>query len=203
MSDLRLLLIRHGEVSNSDHVVYGDLDGFHLSPLGVRQAHETATHLRREDIDAVICSPLARAKETATAVASHHDLDITADERLTESGQFPHWTGHTWGDIPQLFPGELESYLDNADAAGAHESLVEVGARVVSVIDELADRGALCIAIVSHQDPIQAARITLLGQDLAQLRVNPPGHADVVSMIRNHQLAWRETQRWSPSVSTG
>jgi len=59
VSDLRLLLIRHGEVSNSDHVVYGDLDGFHLSPLGVRQAHETATHLRTEDIDAVICSPLA------------------------------------------------------------------------------------------------------------------------------------------------
>ncbi len=203
MPDFRLLLIRHGEVSNPDHVVYGDLEGFHLSPLGVRQAHETAAHIATEDIDAIVCSPLDRARETATAVARHHKVDVTVDRRLIESGQFPHWTGHRWEEIPHLFPGEFESYLESADTAGEHETLAEVASRVISVVDELADSGALCIAIVSHQDPVQAARITLLGQDLSRLRVNPPGHADVVTMTRGDRLSWRQTQEWSPSVSTG
>ncbi len=49
----QLRFVRHGEVSNPNHLVYGDLPGFHLSPLGVLQVHSTGQHLGGVSIDIV------------------------------------------------------------------------------------------------------------------------------------------------------
>ena len=50
---LTIIVVRHGEVSNANHVVYADLPGFDLSPVGVIQAHATGKYLRRHAIDIV------------------------------------------------------------------------------------------------------------------------------------------------------
>ena len=83
MSPRFVYLVRHGEVANPNHVVYADLPGFNLSPLGVRQAHAAGRHLARRPIDAVVTSPLARAVQTATAIpVSPH---IRPSQRPTEA----------------------------------------------------------------------------------------------------------------------
>jgi len=199
----RLLLIRHGEVSNPSHLVYGDLPGFHLSPLGVLQAHAAGRHLSETRIDVVITSPLSRAIETATAVARHHGLAPVVDTRLTESGQFPHWTGNRWEELPSLYPGELDHYLADASAVGTGESLTSVADRYVAVAEEAVtlDRGT--IAIVGHQDPVQAARLKLTDRALSDLRSDPPSHAEVITLIRTATRIWTEVSRWAPSISTG
>ena len=38
----RLHLVRHGEVFNPDHILYGRLEGYHLSELGHRMAASAA-----------------------------------------------------------------------------------------------------------------------------------------------------------------
>ena len=58
---LRIIIVRHGEVFNPNHVVYADLPGFDLSVTGVRQAHLVGTHLARVRVDVVLSSPLDRA----------------------------------------------------------------------------------------------------------------------------------------------
>ena len=204
MPDTRVVyLVRHGEVSNPNHVVYGDLPGFHLSSAGVQQVHRTGINLADVDIDLVLTSPLARAVETAHAIACRHGLVPKIDARLTESGQFPHWTGNRWASIPSLFPGELESYLEDADSAGGSELLSEVARRYASVVQDATNDGHTAIVIVGHQDPIQAARLLLTGRDLDELRLDPPDHAERIELHRSAQGPWLEISRWAPDTVIG
>ena len=193
-----LYLVRHGEVCNPNHVVYGNLPGFHLSPTGVHQAHCTGAHLGRASVDLILSSPLDRALETATAIARRHTLQPTVDDRLTETRQFQHWTGHRWDSIPKLFPGELESYLEDASGAGADEQLSDVAERYLAVLHDAVAKGPTGIVIVGHQDPIQATRLSLIGRHLSDLWVNPPGHGEVVTLTGSGGQDWVEESRWSP-----
>lgn len=199
----QLFLIRHGEVANPNHVVYGDLPGFHLSAAGVLQAHRTAEHLAARMVDVVLTSPLDRSVETSTAIARHHDIEPTVDIRLTESGQFPHWTGHRWELIPALFPGELERYLEDAGAVRGAETIRQVSSRVIAAIEDSISQGFRHIAAVGHQDPAQATRLVLTGRDLAELRTDPPEHAEVIWLSRDEEGTWTEMSRWSPTAPTG
>lgn len=198
----QLHLVRHGEVSNPNHVVYGDLPGFHLSPLGVLQAHSTGRHLAGTSLDIVLSSPLSRALETATAIARHHDLTPRVDARLTESGQFPHWTGHRWEELSDRFPGELDGYLSDATSVSGAESIAQVAQRYVSVVESALLDGHHAIVVVGHQDTVQAARLELTGRPLSELRQDPPDHAEVVTLSKDGISGWTDNTRWHPAVTT-
>lgn len=193
----RIYLVRHGEVANPNHVVYGDLPGFHLSPTGVQQVHLSAVHLTEIELGLVLSSPLTRAVETATAIARRHRLQPVTDHRLTESGQFPHWTGHRWASIPETFPNELETYLNNAHGAGGSEQLEDVSGRYTSAIRD-AMSVHRSIAVVGHQDPVQAARLSLTGRPLSELRLDPPRHGEVLALVASQDGGWIEESRWCP-----
>ncbi|ETA66508.1 histidine phosphatase family protein [Haloechinothrix halophila] len=77
--------LRHGEVHNPDGILYGRLSGYKLSEQGQRQAITVAETLAHHDIAHVVASPLQRAQETATPIASAHRLDVATDEQLIES----------------------------------------------------------------------------------------------------------------------
>jgi broad specificity phosphatase PhoE len=197
-----LHLIRHGEVYNPDHVVYADLPGFGLSPLGVTQARAAAEHLGGATVDAVVSSPLQRAVETTEPIADALGLQVTTDERLTEWRLGERWAGVVWEDLPERFPGELEAYLADPVALDfAPESIIEVAERFAAVVSGLdtAHPGGAAI-LISHQDPIQAARLSLTGRDLATLQEDKPAHASVIT-LRRDGLTWVEVAAWAPEQS--
>lgn len=71
---IELILSRHGEtLENQQHILQGQLPGT-LSPLGKAQAENLAEDLKDEQLDAVVCSDLARSYDTALAVAKRHGL---------------------------------------------------------------------------------------------------------------------------------
>ena len=191
---MQIHLVRHGEVANPNHVVYGDLDGFDLSPLGVRQAHAAAAYLADRPIGTVITSPLARAIQTATAIARRHGSDPIPDARLIETRQFPHWTGHRWSDVAVDHRDELARYLEDATSIGSgHETIHDVARRVG---DAIADHAASLgdgqeLVVVGHQDPTQAIRLHLTGRSLSSLRHEPPGHAAVITLTQDGAM-WTE-----------
>ncbi len=79
-------LLRHGEVHNPKHVLYGRLPGYHLSANGRMMAVAAADYFEGRPVAAVFASPLERAQETAQPVADRLGLPITTDDRLIESG---------------------------------------------------------------------------------------------------------------------
>jgi len=196
-------LVRHGEVFNPNHVVYGDLPGFDLSPLGAQEVHQTAKHLAPVPIDVVLSSPLTRARHTAAAISLHHDgIPITVDPRLTEFGMYPEWTGLKWDEVERRFPVELESYLEDATSVPhAAESVDELFNRMMASVTDAIDDGHRSIVVVGHQDPIQALRLGLVDRPLSDLRRDPPGHASVTTITSNDGVAFVEDSCWNPEIT--
>jgi broad specificity phosphatase PhoE len=195
-----LHLVRHGEVANPRHVCYGDLPGFGLSPGGCRQAAAAAAHLAGIGADLLLTSPLQRALETARTIGRRLGLEPVVDDRLTEWRLGVRWNGVIWEDLPAAFPGELEAYLDHpADLPFSPESLAAAAQRLAAVATELGEThpGAAAV-LVSHQDPVQAARLFLTGGDLASLHQRKPAHAAVITLMPGSP--WREASYWEPDL---
>lgn len=193
-------LIRHGEVENPDHVVYASLPGFRLSRRGRKQARLAGGRLADRTIALLATSPLDRARETADLIVSAGRVAPVPDQRLTEWSLADRWAGTAWEALDDHFPGELDAYLGVPHEIGfAPESLAELAERVVtSVTEHAAAGGAGDVALVSHQDPVQAARLALTGRPLSELHNGKPEHASIVTLAPGSRGSWREVEYWAP-----
>ncbi len=179
-------LVRHGEVHNPGHIVYNDLPGYELSELGRQQAFTTAIHLAGRPITEVWSSPLIRAIETAEPLCAGLGTHIRIDPNLIEWRGLDGWKGHSWDDIPTVFPGQLESYLDDpTDLPFAPESMRSVADRIIGVMESIAERDGEEAVVVSHQDPIHAAVRVTTGRGFPGFFTDKPTHASVQTLKKN------------------
>jgi broad specificity phosphatase PhoE len=151
-------LLRHGEVHNPNHVLYGRLPGYHLSANGRMMANAAADYFEGRPVAAVLASPLERAQETAQPVADRLGLPITTDDRLIESGNVLEGKSVS---LASLAVNPLNwKYLWNPVTPSWGEPYREVVARVRLVIDRARDaaRGQEAVC-VSHQLPIWVSRL--------------------------------------------
>ncbi len=197
----QLHLVRHGEVENPDHVVYADLQEFGLSSIGEAQAAEAAAYLADRHISAVCASPLTRAVQTARAIAAPHGLEIEIVEGLTEFGLSKRWRGVRWEELGLHFPGELDAYLDHPwDLPFSPESLEEMANRMEAAIRSRSDAYPVGeLVVVSHQDPVQAARFQMMSRPFSSFGVDKPDHAEVITLESG--TPWREISRWRPTIT--
>jgi broad specificity phosphatase PhoE len=160
-------LLRHGEVHNPEGVLYGRLDGYHLSDLGHEMARTVADHLADHDVTVVVASSLQRAQETATPVAEAHGIPITTDDRVIEAGNSFEGT-RVAGMKPLDFLAPRNwSRLTNPLTPSWGEPYAQIAQRMLAAIDaaRAAARGHEAV-IVSHQLPIWTARNALMGKRL-------------------------------------
>ena len=151
-------LLRHGEVHNPNHVLYGRLPGYHLSVNGRMMAAAAADYFDGRPVAAVFASPLERAQETAQPVADRLGLPITTDERLIESMNVLEGKSVS---LAGLAVNPLNwKYLWNPFTPSWGEPYHEVAARVRKAIDRAREtaRGQEAVC-VSHQLPIWVSRL--------------------------------------------
>ena len=159
-------LMRHGEVHNPTGVLYGRLPDFHLSDRGREMAELVGAHLSDHDVIVVVASPLDRAQETATPIASAHDLAITTDKRVIEADNY--FEGKTFGvgDGSLRYPKHWPKLI-NPFKPSWGEPYREIAERM---LDAVADARQLArgheAVIVSHQLPVWTARSQLEGRHL-------------------------------------
>jgi len=190
-------LVRHGEVHNPDRIVYADLDGYRLSELGRAQAAAAARRLPAGS--AIVASPLERAVETASIIASELGTTVAVDEDVTEWHLGRRWAGHVWESLDDDFPGELTAYLERpADLPFSPETLEALADRVAGAVRRHRDTTESPLVIVSHQDPIQAARLALTGVPLTDLHNDKPPHAAVITLQGSGSGDWHEVGMWAP-----
>lgn len=191
-------LIRHGEVENPQDVVYATLPGYGLSDRGRSQAAQAARHLGSQPVVAVWTSPLERAMETASVVARRFGLPIRVDEDLAEWSLLDRWAGTRWDDVDATFPGELTAYLEHPnDLPFAEEPLSHMATRMTKAVERLAARHPEGdVVIVAHQDPVQAARLSLGGRELTRLHQDKPGHGSIVTFRPGRP--WTDLGMWTP-----
>lgn len=160
-------VMRHGEVYNPDGILYGRLDGYHLSERGHAQAEKVAEYLADRDIVLVVASPLQRAQETATPIAKRLDLPIETDEDLIESLNIFEGQRVSPGDGALRDPRNWR-HLWNPLRPSWGEPYREIAARMRRAIDRARDgaRGHEAV-VVSHQLPVEILRRSLTGKRFA------------------------------------
>lgn len=116
-SETTLLLIRHGQTdANLNRLLVGMTD-VPLDPLGESQARRIGEHMRSVPIDALVTSPLKRARDTARqiSVATGHEPVVVPG--LSEMN-FGKAEGLTMEQVIEQFP-ELMAVRDDDDATFA------------------------------------------------------------------------------------
>ncbi len=152
-----------------------------LSELGRLQADALAAWTRSLPADVAIdeiwSSPLARARETATAMAAALGLSLQIEEGLAElhAGIFQ---GHLWADLEAAFPEEVACWRsgDAEYAIPGGESRAGLAARGRAALEKLAQRPARHMIVVAHGGVLTAALGSLLGRThplLAQAAERP------------------------------
>ncbi|GAA1293316.1 histidine phosphatase family protein [Pseudonocardia aurantiaca] len=134
-----VVLLRHGQ---TDYNVAGRMQGHIdsvLTETGVAQAAHVAPEIARLAPDRLISSDLARAADTAEAVAAASGQPVKLDSRLRET-HLGEWQGQTVAEIEEAYPGAIATWRsDPAWAPPGGESRIEVVRRAMPVVEELED----------------------------------------------------------------
>jgi ribonuclease H / adenosylcobalamin/alpha-ribazole phosphatase len=174
------ILLRHGQTEFSTERRFAGRGDIALTDTGRRQAAAAADRLTARGIDAIVTSPLQRARRTAESVAAATGAPLSVDDGLVEA-DFGKWEGLTFGEAAQRWPDEMAAWLASADVAPpGGESLADAARRVVTALDRLlAAHERATLLLVSHVTPIKTlACRALLAPPAAMFRI----HLDVASL---------------------
>ena len=164
-----LILVRHGRtaLTESRKISGGDGENPDLSELGRQDAREVAEELARlghtgnfaylQAPVAVIHSPIARAQQTAQAIANRVSLPMVSNSDLSEIG-FGEWDGLTNEEMIAAFEQEYNAWRGSFDVAPpSGESLRDFDARVRRAFDSILENySGQTVVVVAHVMPIRA-----------------------------------------------
>ncbi len=198
---MQLLLVRHGEsIGNVTQVMQTREEP--LTERGRRQAREIAAHLaKRDDIQALYASPLARAWETSQIIGAALGMEPEPREGLAEIS-VGNAAGRTFKQWEERFPDEAVRF----HSEGMHyafpggESGIQLGQRSAAEIDRILERrredGA--IVVVSHGGALAWILAHLLEEprdawprhqfnncSVTELTIDPAGSQPVVVVCQN------------------
>jgi probable phosphomutase (TIGR03848 family) len=162
-----ILLVRHGNTPTTGKVLPGRAKGLSLSDKGREQAENAALRIGAlARVDAVYCSPLERARETAAPIAAARNLKPKIDRGLLEC-EFGDWTGAQLAKLSKLPEWSTVQRAPSTFRFPNGESFTEMQVRIVSALDRLRDaHPGGTIVCVSHADPIKAAVAHAVGTHL-------------------------------------
>ncbi|HUA70177.1 MAG TPA: histidine phosphatase family protein [Solirubrobacteraceae bacterium] len=174
-----LFIARHGEtVDNASGLILGRRDP-PLSEVGREQAARLAAQAAALSVVALWCSPLLRARQTATAVADAIGIPPTILDSLIESRRGT-WEGRPVAQIdedsPELFAAFEAGAPDFAFPGG--ESLRSQVERTRQALDAVAS-GSGPALVVAHAGTIRGALIAL-GRAVPRERELP--HAQAIPL---------------------
>ncbi len=187
MESTRIIAIRHGETAwNVGQRIQGHLD-IELNETGRSQALRLANALAgRESMDAIYCSDLARARETAQAVANAVKLPLTPVAALRERC-FGAFEGLTFHQVREAWPEEAERWRkrdpDWAPPSGG-ESLLQLRERLTHAVNELAARHVgQHIALFTHGGVLDMLYRIAAGMGLQDARTWQLGNTAVNRLL--------------------
>jgi broad specificity phosphatase PhoE/ribonuclease HI len=151
-----MVLLRHGETPLSADKRFAGVGEIPLTETGVMQARAAGKALAGRSFDAIVTSPLDRARQTAQEVADVVGLPVRTEDGLRET-DFGDWEGYSFAEVRERWPDELDAWLADPSVAPPHgESFTTTARRVQTARDKLLVRfRQQKILVVSHVTPIK------------------------------------------------
>lgn len=161
-----IFVVRHGETkANVKGIDAGPMD-FPLTKKGVKEATFIAKTLADVKVDAVYCSPVYRAVETAKILARPHKLKVKTLEEVTEAKLKPEFVGkkgrHHMLTDPEAFSETNKDLLDRTGRAiekirrevNGNAIVVSHGDTISAMIESVVERRVSAERYyVMHSDP--------------------------------------------------
>ena len=179
-----MLLLRHGETPLSAEKRFSGRGDARLTEAGMSQARSLAVRVGEvPSIEAVVSSPLPRARQTADIVAEVLGLSVTEDDGFAET-DFGEWEGLTLAEVGDRWPGELAEWLGSTEVAPpGGESFAATAVRVRRSRDRVLRRHpAATVVVISHVTPIKTLLLLALdapAQSLFRMQLDLTGVSEV------------------------
>ena len=171
MTRTRIYLVRHGQVVGHEEKRYNGQGDVPLTPQGEAQFGMLQLRLSGKPITAVYSSDLQRCLEGARVLAKPFDLQPAALADLREL-HIGDWEGMTWQELQARYPKEWQARLAdivNYRVPGG-ENLVDLAARVLPVIGEIAARHqGEEVVVVGHGGVNRVVLLDAIGAPLTSL----------------------------------
>ncbi len=169
--------MRHGQINSNLNKVYSGRSDEPLNAEGIEQANRAAELIKFRAIDRIITSPLARAGQTATIIASKNNLKISCDPAFNEM-RFGAWEGKSERAIQQQYP--LEWRLWNSSPhllkMRGRETLQQLQKRVIDRMHKITLEGIeehnnnQTILVVTHVAVIRVALLYAQQRPLSEYK---------------------------------
>jgi probable phosphoglycerate mutase len=174
---MTLALIRHGQTKwNRELRLQGSSD-IPLNDTGRQQAREAVELLASSEWDAIVSSPLSRARETAQIIADGLGIELGPAYDLLIERDYGQGEGATAEDIAQKWPDKKFPGL---------ESEASVGDRGVRALEQIAaDYGDARVIIVAHGTLIRVTLQELAGHPFESI------HNAAISTVEREGDSWR------------
>ena len=187
----KLYLVRHGEVEEKYHRIYGGRIDMDLSDLGRRQAKALGGFFEKNRPDAIYCSSMKRALQTLEPIRNGGAVEPVILDDLREI-DFGEWTGLEWDEVARRHNAEVFDWLtllDSGEVGGA-ESTVALRARLEPCLERIVKtHERQSVAIVCHGAVIRSLLSILLDMPLDRLGAVDVSYASVTLVD------------WSPKLS--
>jgi ribonuclease H / adenosylcobalamin/alpha-ribazole phosphatase len=151
------VLLRHGETPLSGGQRFAGRGDIPLTATGREQAAAAAARLAAcGGLDLIVTSPLARARQTAGAVAAATGLPLVVQDGWAEV-DFGEWEGLSHAEAERDWPEQMAAWLSDPGAAPpGGESLAAASGRVLAALESLlAGHQGATVLIVSHVTPMK------------------------------------------------
>ncbi len=166
-----LILIRHAEVEERYHRVFGGQIDMDLSPRGHEQAAALARYLRKAGVKAIYASPMKRVQQTLRPWKSMGIPEPVIVRELREVS-FGDWTGLSWEEVQTRFGARASEWLHRLEkvAIPNAESAKSFRARVEPALKRIIKRhrGGE-VAIICHGGVIRMILAILLDLPLPRM----------------------------------
>jgi len=171
---IRIILVRHGQTTwnaGAGEERFRGRTDLPLDDAGCAQAQAVARRLQRDAISALYSSPLLRAQQTFQPLAGAVGLPIQSHPGLIDIN-YGRFQGMTHSEAAEVYPQQYAQWQSTPSQVHfpGGESLHDVQARLLAMLEELADRHSeQIVALVGHQIVNKVLACTLLGLDLDQI----------------------------------
>lgn len=167
----KFILFRHGQTEwNAGERFRGHAD-LSLNETGLAQAQKIAERLKSESINAIYCSPLRRARQTAQPLADALHLQVRAHDGLNDIN-FGALEGMTIEEAQQAFPEVIATWLSRPGHVKfpKGDAFKKMRTRIQEMLDELSPKHeSQTIVLVSHKVVCGALLCVVLGLDTDSL----------------------------------
>lgn len=195
----RVIAVRHGQTEwNAQSRIQGHTD-IGLDTTGLRQARALGAALAGAGLDAIYASDMARALQTAQAVADRTGLAVAADAGLRERG-FGIFEGLTHAAVAERWPELALRWRRRDPAFGPEggEALADFYARAVACAERIAARHpGQTIALVAHGGVLDCLYRAATRVDLRAPRSWQLGNASINRLLHTPQgltlVGWADT----------